>query len=152
MSGIQTMIASEERALKENKTNGGGLKSDEIFNLIKNYLGGEDGQSLVKKIDAVFQFDILEKKGGEVKKTWKIDLKNDKGSCKEEPADKADSIFTMTDEDFCQVTQGKLNPQMAFIQGKMKIKGSMGKATKFTPELFPKPTPENVAKYSKAKF
>ena len=47
---------------------------------------------------------------------------------------------------------GKLNPQMAFIQGKMKIKGSMALATKFTPDLFPKPTPENITKYTKAKF
>ena len=34
----------------------------------------------------------------------------------------------------------------------MKIKGSMGKATKFTPDLFPKPTAENITKYSKPKF
>ncbi len=34
----------------------------------------------------------------------------------------------------------------------MKIKGSMSKATKFTPDLFPKPTPENIAKFAKAKF
>jgi len=29
----------------------------------------------------------------------------------------------------------------------MKIKGNMKKATIFTPELFPAPTPENIAKY-----
>jgi hypothetical protein len=34
----------------------------------------------------------------------------------------------------------------------MKIKGSMSMATKFTPELFPKVTAENQAKYAKAKF
>jgi len=33
------------------------------------------------------------------------------------------------------------------MQGKMKIKGNLAKATKFTPDLFPKGTPENVAKY-----
>ena len=44
-------------------------------------------------------------------------------------------------------------PQMAFLQGKMKIKGNMKKATLFTPELFPKPTPENLALYGgKAKL
>ncbi len=32
----------------------------------------------------------------------------------------------------------------------MKIRGNMGKANKFTPELFPPPTPENIAKYTKA--
>jgi len=30
----------------------------------------------------------------------------------------------------------------------MKIKGNMKKATAFTPELFPPPTPENFAKYA----
>jgi 3-hydroxyacyl-CoA dehydrogenase/3a,7a,12a-trihydroxy-5b-cholest-24-enoyl-CoA hydratase len=34
----------------------------------------------------------------------------------------------------------------------MKIKGSMPLATKFTPQLFPKPTPENYAKYAKPKL
>jgi len=32
----------------------------------------------------------------------------------------------------------------------MKIKGNLGKATKFTPDLFPPPTPENIAKFQKA--
>jgi len=34
----------------------------------------------------------------------------------------------------------------------MKIKGNMGKATKFTPQLFPPPTPENIAKYTAGKL
>jgi len=38
------------------------------------------------------------------------------------------------------------------MTGKMKIKGNMAAATKFTPDLFPAYTPENVAKYKKAKL
>jgi 3-hydroxyacyl-CoA dehydrogenase/3a,7a,12a-trihydroxy-5b-cholest-24-enoyl-CoA hydratase len=34
----------------------------------------------------------------------------------------------------------------------MKIKGNMKKAGLFTPDLFPPPTPENLAKYMKAKL
>ena len=117
-SGISVMVAAEERALAGNKTaeNGKVLKSDAIFNLIKSFLGGDEGKALVAKVGAVFQFDITEKKGGEVVKTWKIDLKNENGSCKEGPAEKYDALFTMTDSDFEQVCLGKLNPQMAFIQ------------------------------------
>jgi 3-hydroxyacyl-CoA dehydrogenase/3a,7a,12a-trihydroxy-5b-cholest-24-enoyl-CoA hydratase len=152
VSGTSVMVAAEERSLTQNKTNNKSLKSDEIFILIKNYLGGDEGKKLVEKVSAVFQFDILEKKGGPVVKSWTIDLKNGNASCKEGAAEKYDALFTMTDDDFVQVCLGKLNPQMAFIQGKMKIKGSMGKATKFTPDLFPKPTPENIAKFAKAKF
>ena len=36
-----------------------------------------------RKVQAVYQFDILEKKGGKVVKTWTIDVKNGKGHCKE---------------------------------------------------------------------
>jgi 3-hydroxyacyl-CoA dehydrogenase/3a,7a,12a-trihydroxy-5b-cholest-24-enoyl-CoA hydratase len=153
VSGTSVMISAEERSLGQNKTNGGkNLKSDEIFLLIKNYLGGDEGKKLVDKVAAVFQFDITEKKGGATVKSWTIDLKNGSGSCKEGAPEKYDAHFTMTDDDFVQVCNGKLNPQTAFLQGRMKIKGSMGKASKFTPDLFPKPTPENIAKYAKAKF
>lgn len=58
----------------------------------------------------------------------------------------------MTDDDFNSVCMGKLNPQIAFMQGKMKIKGNMAAASKFTPDLFPPPTDENKAKYAAAKI
>mmetsp|Transcript_39557 Transcript_39557/g.41172 ORF Transcript_39557/g.41172 Transcript_39557/m.41172 type:complete len:132 (+) Transcript_39557:85-480(+) len=128
------------------------LKSDDTFRLITQYLATGEGAANVKKVAAVFQFDILEKKGGKPVKTWTIDMKNGNGHCKEGKPEQYDALFTMVDGDFVAVTNGKLNPQMAFIQGKMKIKGNMKKATAFTPELFPKPTPENIQKYAKAKF
>ncbi len=119
-SAMQNALAAEEKiSLKANKTSGKGLKSDEIFILIKNYLASGDGKELTKKVDAVFLFDITEKKGGPVVKTWNIDLKTGNGSCKEGTVEKADATFTMTDEDFSLVCNRKLNPQMAFIQVKL---------------------------------
>ncbi len=85
-------------------------------------------------------------------KTWTIDLKNGNGSCREGGDENYNALFIVADSDFFDICMGKLNPQMAFVQGKMKIKGSMSLATKFTPQLFPKPTPENIAKYSKPKL
>ena len=37
---------------------------------------------------------------------------------------------------------------MAYIRRKMKIKGNFRKASVFTPDLFPKPTEENIKKYT----
>jgi hypothetical protein len=127
-------------------------KSDELFVMIKNYLASGDGKDSVKKVGGIYQMDILDQKGGKVVRVWTIDLKNGTGLCKEGAPEKYDALFTMTDDDFLSICTGKLNPQMAFIQGKMKIKGSMPLATKFTPDLFPKYSPENVAKYAKAKL
>ena len=130
-----------------------GLKADEIFLLCTNFLASGDGKDLINQVGARYGFEITAKKGGPVLGVWDIDLKNGQGSCtKQKPTGDVDATFTMTDGDLYLVFQGELNPQMAFMEGKMKIKGNMAKASKFTPELFPEPTPENFAKYSKAKL
>lgn len=77
-----------------------------------------EAKDLVPKVASIFQFDILDKKGGKVVRQFSIDLSNGSGSFKDGPVEKSDAQFTMSDEDFFNVTQGKLNPQMAFIQVK----------------------------------
>ena len=128
---------------------GSGLKSEKIFAMMAAYLAGGHGQALIPKVDSIFGFQITTKKGAKPSLIYEIDLKNGQGLCKEGKPAKADATFTMTDADFEAVCLGKLNPQIAFMQGKMKIAGHMGKASKFTPDLFPPPTEENMAKYAK---
>lgn len=41
-----------------------------------------------------------------------------------------DLTVTMKDKDFVSIAQGKMKPQMGFMRGKLKIKGSMGLAMK----------------------
>lgn len=127
------------------------LKATPLFELMDNYLK-EEGEKVVAKCKAIYNFNILPAKGKPVDTCWIIDLKNGKGSVKQGSAKDADATFTMVDEDYHQLVNGKVNAQMAFLSGKMKIKGNMKKATAFTPDLFPKPTPENLAKYSKGKL
>jgi 3-hydroxyacyl-CoA dehydrogenase/3a,7a,12a-trihydroxy-5b-cholest-24-enoyl-CoA hydratase len=129
-----------------------GLKSENIFGMMATYLNQGLGKPLIPKVAAVFGFEIQGKKGGPIDLVYEIDLKSGQGHTKKGKPEKPDATFTMTDEDFEAVCMGKLNPQIAFMQGKMKIKGNMAKASKFTPDLFPPPTPENLAKFAPAKL
>ena len=133
-------------------TSGSGLTADVIFGMMATYLGQGLGKDLIGKVNAIYGFEITKTKGGKVEAVYEIDLKNGQGNVKKGKPATADATFTMTEADFEQVCLGKLNPQMAFMQGKMKIKGNMAKATKFTPELFPPPTAENMSKYKSAKL
>lgn len=133
-------------ALRANKTGSSGLKSALIFDLIAAYLEKGEGANAVKVCNATYNIEIIEKKKGPVVQTWGIDLKNGGGMCGKK-FDKPDASFKFIDTDFYKVCMGELNPQVAFLQGKMKIKGNMKAATAFTPALFPKPTTENFAKY-----
>ena len=130
----------------------GGLSADEIFCMMFTYLSQGLCKDIVPKVAAIYALEITKTKGGKVEATYEIDLKNGQGNVKKGKPATADATFTMTEADFEQVCLGKLNPQMAFMQGKMKIKGNMAKATKFTPELFPPPTPENLTKFKSAKL
>ncbi|KAK3425501.1 hypothetical protein EUGRSUZ_F02346 [Eucalyptus grandis] len=69
-----------------------------------------------------------------------VDLK--KGEVTKGPYEggKPDATFSFKDDDFIKVATGKMNPQIAFMRGAMKIKGSLSAAQKFTPDIFPKPS------------
>lgn len=128
------------------------LKSEAIFGMMATYLNQGLGKPLIPKVAAVFGFEILAKKGAKPSLIYTIDLKNGQGKTQKGAPENADATFTMTDDDFESVCMGKLNPQIAFMQGKMKIKGNMSKAAKFTPDLFPPPNAENLAKYAPTKL
>jgi len=153
-SGASASSSSTSTPSAATASTGGdsGLKSSKIFEMMAMFLSSGEGAKLVKQVDAIYLFEITPKKGAPVAKKFVIDLKTGTGKVYEGNVTNADATFTMADEDFEQVCNGKLNPQNAFMQGKMKIKGNMKKATLFTPELFPPPTPENMAKYLKPKL
>jgi 3-hydroxyacyl-CoA dehydrogenase/3a,7a,12a-trihydroxy-5b-cholest-24-enoyl-CoA hydratase len=44
--------------------------------MMQQYIALGEAKPLIGKVAAVFNFCITEKKGGPVKKTWIIDLKN----------------------------------------------------------------------------
>lgn len=80
----------------------------------------------VTSINAVYQFDIKGPNGG----TWTVDLTTPGGKVTAGAAANANCTVTMEDENFVKLVTGQLNPQMAFMTGKLKVAGNMGLALK----------------------
>jgi hypothetical protein len=81
---------------------------------------------VVAKIGAVYQFNITGPGGG----AWLVDCTAPGGRVEAGTAAAAKCTVAATDQDFLNIVNGKLNPQMAFMSGKLKIQGDMGLAMK----------------------
>merc|ERR1719435_67620 len=93
-----------------------------VFSQISSVLS----ENLVKETNSVFSFTVSDQKTD-----WFLDLKNGAGSCgKGKPPVEADATLTMTSDNFNKMFAGKLKPTAAFMSGRLKISGNMGKAMK----------------------
>jgi len=89
-------------------------------------IAAELNESLVQQTRAVFSFTLSDQKTD-----WFLDLKNGAGSCgKGKPPVDSDATLTMTSTNFNKMFAGKLKPTAAFMSGRLKISGNMGKAMK----------------------
>ena len=95
--------------------------SKAIFERIEAGLATQ-GEEIVKKTKAIIAFNI--KDLGDAGQ-WVLNLKEGKGSVKNEKAAKADATIEIAEKDFIALAEGKLNGAQAFMQGKLKIKGNM---------------------------
>uniref|UniRef100_A0A8C5DZ92 Hydroxysteroid dehydrogenase-like protein 2 n=1 Tax=Gouania willdenowi TaxID=441366 RepID=A0A8C5DZ92_GOUWI len=94
---------------------------ENTFDLIKGVINDE----VVKATKGIYQFN--RQHSG----VWFMDLKNGAGSVgRGEPNVKADVVMTMDSDDFTKMFAGKMKPTMAFMSGKLRIKGDMTLAIK----------------------
>jgi sterol carrier protein 2 len=108
-------------------TGGSGFKSDVIFEQIRQR-GEKEGADLIRRIAASYRFHVTNGPNG-AKKAWTIDCKTTPFFCGQREG-KVDCEITISDENMMAIAEGKLKPDQAFMSGKMKLKGNMGKAMK----------------------
>jgi putative sterol carrier protein len=77
-----------------------------------------------KGLNAVYQFDLSGEGGGK----WHVIIKDQTCEVKEGAAASPNITISMTAQDYLDMLSGKLNGQMAFMSGKLRIAGDMGLA------------------------
>jgi multifunctional beta-oxidation protein len=107
-----------------------GFGASKVFTAIQKgltTLPSDEKTKLVKKTNAVFAFAITS--ADKKTQSWFVDMKNGEGSVGI-GATKADMTVSVADKDFLDLAAGSLQPQKAFMSGKIKIKGNMGLSNK----------------------
>ncbi len=94
----------------------------EFFSGLKEAIDPEK----VQGIEATYQWDINGDGGGK----WWAKLSDGSIEVGEGEAAKADITLTVEAQDWVDIVNGKLNGQMAFLTGKLKIQGDMSLAMK----------------------
>jgi putative sterol carrier protein len=91
------------------------------FDALEGKLGAKP--SMIAGMDCVYQFKVGES-------SYNVTLKEGKAAVAAGEAPSPNCTVTMAEGDFLDMISGKLNGQMAFLTGKLKVAGDMALALK----------------------
>ncbi|MHB1499859.1 MAG: SCP2 sterol-binding domain-containing protein [Candidatus Dormibacteria bacterium] len=103
------------------------MTPQEIMDRIPSAFQAEKAQGVA----AVFQWDISGSQGGH----WYVEIKDNSCQVHQGDAETPNITITIADDNFVKLITGRLDGTMAFMTGKLKVKGDMGLAMKL-PQLF----------------
>jgi len=109
-------------------TDGSTFQCSAVFDELKTRLNA----GLVKQVSSTFRFDV---NSNGKQRIWLVDLKQGSGNIRElsiGDTTTADCVITIGDTDLVALMGGKLNPQAAFMQKKLTLKGNVMLAQKLS--------------------
>ena len=105
-----------------------GFKVADLMKLLEQAMQ-EDEDNLIEKVRAIYGFKVTNGPNGNTG-YWVINAKEGKGKITFNGTDKPEITFIINDDDVAELISGRLPPQKAFFQGKVKIQGNMALAMK----------------------
>lgn len=90
--------------------------TEKIANKLKEH------PELLKSVNNIFEFNI----GGDNGGVWTLDVTEASGGVITEGTSDAEKkiVITVSDSDFMNIISGKLKTEMAYMSGKLKVKGN----------------------------
>lgn len=118
---VKMKLQSPTNVTPTSISNDNDLQSNAIFEVMRDYVKAHSEE--VKKINAIFLYNITVK--GSPKAQWTLDLKKGDVYKGKPTSEKIDTTLTIEDSDMVGMATGKINPQEAFLRGKLKITGNI---------------------------
>lgn len=117
-------------AVAGSSPDGKGFVVEPFFRMLKIAME-EDPDNLIERFRGVYAFQVTHGPNNATGQ-WIINAKTGRGTVEYNGKEKPDVTILIKDADAVELLSGKLQPQKAFFQGKVKIKGNMGLAMKLT--------------------
>uniref|UniRef100_A0A6P7H5H4 Sterol carrier protein 2 n=1 Tax=Diabrotica virgifera virgifera TaxID=50390 RepID=A0A6P7H5H4_DIAVI len=121
----QSQVTSATSGPNSDLVGGDNFEASKYLRILQQAMN-EDEEGLVERHRGIYGLKVV-KKSGETG-YWVINTKVGKGQIVFNGKDKPDVTFIVKEEDVLELLSGKIPPQKAFFQGKVKIQGNMGVA------------------------